>query len=107
MEMLSPPPSTSSKRISVNSSVRSSTSRKKMNASRMSNIETPTALTPGGGERRASCGSNRQASMNQKQASSTVEADLAKLLAEKLVSSKWTSVHEVAIRTRDDTIQVV
>ena len=35
-----------------------------------------------------------------------MDVEIAKVLAEKLVSIKWTSIHEVVIRTRDETIQV-
>ena len=50
----------------------------------------------GGGHRRASL----------KQAPQPEEIILANTLVEKLLSSKWTSLHEAVIKTRDETIQV-
>ena len=98
MSMLPPPPS---KKNSGNSGIRSTTSRKKMNASRMSVTESP----PAGGERRGSTSAHQK---RQKQTTPvlSVESTLAKLLVEKLISNKWSSVHEMVIKTRDETIQV-
>ena len=98
MSMLPPPPS---KKNSGNSGIRSTTSRKKMNASRMSVTESP----PAGGERRGSTSAHQK---RQKQTPPvlSVESTLAKLLVEKLITNKWSSVHEMVIKTRDETIQV-
>ena len=50
-------------------------------------------------------GSGRRVSL-LKQAPQSEETVLANMLVEKLVSSKWTSLHEVIIKTRDGIIQV-
>ena len=105
MDMLPPPPPPPvGKKGSGISGVRSTTSRKKMNVSRLSSVDTPTALPTG--ERRASSSSSGGKRPSLKQEPPSTELTLAKLLAEKLVSSKWTGVHEVVINTRDETIQV-
>ena len=58
----------------------------------------------GGGGRVGSGGGHRRASL--KPAPPTEETILANMLVEKLLSSKWTGLHEVVIKTRDETIQV-
>ena len=59
----------------------------------------------GAGERVGSGGGHRRASL-LKQAPQSEEIVLANMLVEKLLSSKWTSLHEAVIKTRDGTIQV-
>lgn len=49
-------------------------------------------------------GSNRRAGL--KQELQTEETILANMLVEKLLSSKWTGLHELVIKTRDGIIQV-
>ena len=64
----------------------------------------PPAVNIGGGGRVGSGGGHRRASL--KPAPPTEETILANMLVEKLLSSKWTGLHEVVIKTRDETIQV-
>lgn len=98
-----PPPSTASKRGN-NNGLRQAASRRRMNASRMSE-EAPTIITSGGGGGRDSSGSSNGRRSSIKEAS-TEEATLAKLLVEKVLSNKWTSVHEVVLKSRDKAVQV-
>ena len=102
-----PPPTTISKKASGSNIARSTTSRKKMNASRMAErtVSTePPSVNIGAGGRVSSGGGHRRASL--KQAPRSEETILANTLVEKLLSSKWTSLHEAVIKTRDETIQV-
>lgn len=75
-----------------------------MNASRMSNIESPPSSTTPVGERRGSSSNSKRTSVKQEPV--TAEATLAKQLAEKLLTNKWTSIHDVVITRRDETMQV-
>ena len=101
-----PPPTTISKKASGSNIARSTTSRKKMNASRLADrnasTEPPSLVNIGAGGR---VGSGRRVSL-LKQAPQSEETVLANMLVEKLVSSKWTSLHEAVIKTRDGAIQV-
>ena len=58
----------------------------------------------GRGGRVGSGGGHRRASLTP--APPMEETILANMLVEKLLSSKWTGLHEVVIKTRDETIQV-
>ena len=101
-----PPPTTISKKGSGSNIARSTTSRKKINASRLADrnasTEPPSSVNIGAGGR---VGSGRRVSL-LKQAPQSEGSVLANMLVEKLVSSKWTSLHEVVIKTRDGAIQV-
>ena len=100
-----PPPTNISKKGSGSNIARSTTSRKKMNASRLADRSTstePPSVNIGAGGR---MGSGRRTSLS-KQAPQSEETVLANMLVEKLISSKWTSLHEAVIKTRDGTIQV-
>lgn len=102
-----PPPTTISKKASSSNIARSTTSRKKMNASRLADrtvsTESPVVNIGAGGSR---VGSGRRASL-LKQGPQSEETVLANMLVEKLTSSKWTSLHVAVIKTRDGTIQVL
>jgi hypothetical protein len=101
-----PPPTTINKKASGGNIARSTTSRKKMNASRLADRNTstdpPSSVNIGAGGR---VGSGRRTSL-LKQAPQSEETVLANMLVEKLVSSKWTSLHEAVIKIRDGAIQV-
>ena len=103
-----PPPTTINKKASGSNIARSTTSRKKMNASRLAERITstePPSVNIGTGGRVGSGGGHRRASL-LKQAPQSEETILANMLVEKLVSSKWTSLHEAVIKTRDGAVQV-